>query len=121
MPPRLSRIVAWCLALIVGGVVVEVAAEPVRFSTVVIDAGHRRRCEGPQQLPPAPLERDQATAGVAVAAAEAATDGRRPPPQAVQAADRHGCVLGRDCCDDVVVFAAAAEIRLEGAKEVWEG
>ncbi len=40
MLPRLSRIVAWCLALIVGGAAVEVAAEPVRFSTVVIDAGH---------------------------------------------------------------------------------
>lgn len=35
-----SRIAAWCLALIVGGAAVEVAAESVRFSTVVIDAGH---------------------------------------------------------------------------------
>lgn len=35
-----SRIAAWCLALIVGGATVLVAAEPVRFSTVVIDAGH---------------------------------------------------------------------------------
>jgi N-acetylmuramoyl-L-alanine amidase len=34
---RLLRIAAWCLALIVGGAV---GAEPVRFSTVVIDAGH---------------------------------------------------------------------------------
>lgn len=40
MCPRLSRIAAWCLALIVGGAAVEVAAEPLRFSTVVIDAGH---------------------------------------------------------------------------------
>jgi N-acetylmuramoyl-L-alanine amidase len=35
-----SRIAAWCLALIVGGAAVVAAAESVRFSTVVIDAGH---------------------------------------------------------------------------------
>ena len=40
MHPRLSRIAAWCLALIVGGAAAEVAAQPLRFSTVVIDAGH---------------------------------------------------------------------------------
>lgn len=36
----LLRITAWCLALIVGGAAADVIAEPVRFSTVVIDAGH---------------------------------------------------------------------------------
>ncbi len=35
-----SRIAAWCLSLIVGGAAIGGAAEPVRFSTVVIDAGH---------------------------------------------------------------------------------
>ncbi|MCF7786697.1 MAG: N-acetylmuramoyl-L-alanine amidase [Prosthecobacter sp.] len=35
-----SRIAAWCLALIVGGAAFVVGAESVRFSTVVIDAGH---------------------------------------------------------------------------------
>ncbi len=35
-----SRIAAWFLALIVGGAAVGWCAEPVRFSTVVIDAGH---------------------------------------------------------------------------------
>jgi N-acetylmuramoyl-L-alanine amidase len=40
VPPRLSRIATWCLALIVGAAAVEVAAKPVSFSTVVIDAGH---------------------------------------------------------------------------------
>ena len=37
---HLLRFTAWCLALIVGGAAAEVAAEPVLFSTVVIDAGH---------------------------------------------------------------------------------
>jgi N-acetylmuramoyl-L-alanine amidase len=37
---RLSRIAAWCLALLVGGAGGEVAAQSIRFSTVVIDAGH---------------------------------------------------------------------------------
>ncbi len=35
-----SRIAAFCLALFVGGAVAVVAEERVRFSTVVIDAGH---------------------------------------------------------------------------------
>lgn len=39
MPLVSSRIAAWCLALIVGGTEPVVAAS-VRFSTVVIDAGH---------------------------------------------------------------------------------
>ena len=43
---RLSRIVAGCLALSMGGAAGEVAAESVRFSTVVIDAGHGGRDGG---------------------------------------------------------------------------
>lgn len=35
-----TRIAAWCLALIVGGAVFVSGAESLRFSTVVIDAGH---------------------------------------------------------------------------------
>lgn len=36
----LSRFAAACLALILGGTTAAVSAEPLRFSTVVIDAGH---------------------------------------------------------------------------------
>lgn len=37
--PHVSRIAAWCLALCVGGLT-GAAAETIRFTTVVIDAGH---------------------------------------------------------------------------------
>lgn len=40
MHRRLSRIAAACLALLVGGTAFEAAAQTLRFSTVVIDAGH---------------------------------------------------------------------------------
>lgn len=43
---HLLRFTAWWLALIAGGVAAEVAAEPVRFSTVVIDAGHGGKDSG---------------------------------------------------------------------------
>ncbi|WP_395744882.1 N-acetylmuramoyl-L-alanine amidase [Prosthecobacter sp.] len=46
MPLRFSRIAALCLALVVGGVAGAAWAEPLRFSTVVIDAGHGGRDGG---------------------------------------------------------------------------
>lgn len=41
-----QRITAWCLALILGFAAVGAAVEPLRFSTVVIDAGHGGRDGG---------------------------------------------------------------------------
>ena len=46
MPHLSSRIAACCLALIVGGAADVVTAETLRFSTVVIDAGHGGRDGG---------------------------------------------------------------------------
>lgn len=40
MTSRLSRIALVCLALLMGGTAADAAAQSVRFSTVVIDAGH---------------------------------------------------------------------------------